>query len=341
MGMTCLCSVNDIDEGYRLGQLGLALQEKFQLRVWLPRVASFYWLGIHTFKHPLATIITPLQRAQRVGIETGDIEFALGCGVAHVWVRFEISPLPEVEAAYQVVREQIIFYGQKSVLGMTITSLQAIHNLMGRGSAGPTTLSGEIMDESSWHELKESHGKFFEFAHFYLMMLAYLFGEYVKAAEYSKLLRQVADFPFGAVEVALIVLFDALVALQNARRAKKHKMLRFARKQLRRIRYWAQHAPHLFLCRQYLLEAEIAAVLGDHASVYSKYVAAIAQATYSGSIFQIALGNELAGKYYLLERNDKETAMPFLREALHHYERWGAKAKVEHLARELRLPFSS
>jgi hypothetical protein len=342
MGMTCLCSVNDIEEGYRLGQLGLALQEKFQLRVWLPRVAGIYWLGIHTFKHPLATIITPLKRAQRVGIETGGIEFALACGVAHVWARFETSPLPEVEAAYKVLREQIIFYGLKNILSMTKPVLQAIHNLMDRGSVGPpTTLSGEIMDESSLHEMKESNGKLFEFAHFHLMMLAYLFGEYVEATEYSKLLRPASDLPFGAIDAALIVLFDALIALQNARRAQKRNRLRHARKQLRRIRYWAQHAPHLFLCRQYLLEAEIAAVSGDHASVYSKYVAAIAQATYSGFIFQIALGNELAGKYYLLERKDEETAMPFLREALHHYDRWGAKAKVEHLALELRLPLSS
>lgn len=305
------------------------------MRVWLPRVAAIYWLGIHTFKHPLATIITPLRRAQRVGIETGDIEFSLACGVSHVWAQFETRPLIEVEAAYQVLREQMIFYGQETVLDMTKPSLQAIHNLMGRGSVGPTTLSGEVMDEDLLFEMRDSNGKLYEYSHFHLMMLAYLFGDHVKAAEYSKLLRPASNFPFGAIDAALMVFFDGLVALQNARISKKRRRLCYARKQLRRIQYWTQHAPHTFFCRQFLLEAEVAAVSGDLASVYSKYVAAIALATSSGFIFQIALGNELAGKYYLHERKDKATAMPFLREALHHYERWGAKAKFEHLASEI------
>lgn len=99
--------------------------------------------------------------------------------------------------------------------------------------------------------------------------------------------------------------------------------------------HWAKHVPQTFLCRQFLLEAEIAAVRGDSTTAYSKYVAAIATSKDSGFIFPTALGNELAGKYYLRERKDEETARPFIQEALHHYERWGAKAKVDHLAHEL------
>lgn len=328
--------VNNIEEGYRLGQLGLALQEKFRVRVWFSRVALLYWLGIHTCKHPLNSIFAPHKDGQRVGIETGDIESSLACGLSHDWCRFETTPLPEVEAAYHVLREQMIFYGQETSLAMTKPFLQLVHNLMGRGHGGPTTLTGEIMDKKSLRDLQKANGKTMELANFYLMLLAYMFGDHDKVAAHSMKLRPASDYPFGAMEAALIVFFDGLVAVKNARISQRRKMLRLAQKQLRRIRHWAQHAPHTFLCRQFLLEAEVAAVKGHHVSVYSTYVAAIAQARDAGFIFQIALGNELAGKHYLFERNDTETALPFLREAVYHYERWGAKAKVEHLTLELK-----
>jgi histidine kinase len=328
---------NDIEEGYRLGRVGLALHDRYRVKVWLPRLSATYYLGIHGFKHPISTSLEPLQLAQRVGTETGDMGVALLCGVLHCFSQLETRPLPVTEAQYQRLREQMTFYGQKTPLEITKPSLQAIHNLMGRGNMDPTTLCGEIMDEGAMRELEESKGKLFVFAHFYLMLLGYLFGDYEQAAKSSKVLRVASDYPFGALDAALIVLFDGLVAVQNVRIFKKRRMLRSALKQLRRMRHWAMHAPTTFLCRQFLLEAEIAAVSGDRASVYSKYVGAIALSKDSGFIFLTALGNELAGKYYLRERKDKETAMPFLLEALHHYERWGAKAKVEHLTLELKL----
>lgn len=61
---------NNINEGFRLGQLGLAMYDIFRIKVWLPRLTVTYYYGIHAFKHALSTTFEPLQRAQRVGIET-------------------------------------------------------------------------------------------------------------------------------------------------------------------------------------------------------------------------------------------------------------------------------
>jgi hypothetical protein len=317
---------NDIDEGYRLGQVGLAIYHKFQVKVWLPRLTAAYYSGVHTFKHPLPTILEPLQCAWRVGIETGDMESAFLCGLFHCYSQLETIPLHQTEASNQM-----------TVFEVTKPILQFIHNLMGRGDAEPTSLSGEAMNEEDMHRLKESGNQLYAFAHFYVMVLGYMFGDCEQAVTSSKIVRLISGYPSGALNAALIVFFDGLVAIRNSRTLMKRSNLRLASKQLRRIRHWAKHAPHTFLCRQFLLEAQIAAVTGDHASVGSKYVNAIALAKDAGFIFQIALGNELAGKYYLLERKDEVSARPYLREALRHYELWGAKAKLDHLAGELKL----
>ena len=100
---------------------------------------------------------------------------------------------------------------------------------MGRGHGGPTTLTGEIMDKKSLLDLLKVKGKTMELANFYLTLLAYMFGNHDKAAEHSEKLRPASDYPFGATEAALLVFFDGLVAVQNARITKKRKkMLRLA-----------------------------------------------------------------------------------------------------------------
>jgi len=50
---------------------------------------------------------------------------------------------------------------------------------------------------------------------------------------------------------------------------------------------------------------------------------------------QTALANERLGKYFL-ERGDKESAGPFIDEALSLYDQWGATTKAEHLREEMK-----
>ena len=75
---------------------------------------------------------------------------------------------------------------------------------------------------------------------------------------------------------------------------------------------------------------------GDHLSVHSKFVAAISLAKDSGFLDIIALSNELAARYWMLQRSDEERAKPYLREALEYYEKWCAKAKSESLSQEFK-----
>ena len=50
---------------------------------------------------------------------------------------------------------------------------------------------------------------------------------------------------------------------------------------------------------------------------------------------QTALATERLGKYFL-ERGDKESAGPYIDEAISLYRQWGATAKVDHLIEEMK-----
>jgi len=267
---------------------------------------------------------------------TGDIEYSLGAALMYTWIQFGLRPLPETVREYERLRERITLYGQETVFKLTKPALQMMHNLLGRsGPAGPTFLQGEIMDDSDLHSMEKDNETFFVFANFHLMMLNYLFGDLARATASAKVIRTWSDYPPGGMEALLVVFFDGLVAARNAQVSGKWKYRRRATKLLRRFEEWAKYSPRNFLCRQFLLDAEIRVAVGDHLSVHSKYVAAIALAKAAGFLDIIALANELAARYYF-QRNENEAAKPFLREALEYYLyiRWGALAKAEHLSQE-------
>lgn len=66
--------VGDVHKGYAYGQLALALLDKFQAKVWIPRVYAAVYGCVHTWTRPLEETLEPLQHAYHVGLETGDIE---------------------------------------------------------------------------------------------------------------------------------------------------------------------------------------------------------------------------------------------------------------------------
>jgi hypothetical protein len=132
----------------------------------------------------------------------------------------------------------------------------------------------------------------------------------------------------------VVLFFDALINIAQARKSESNRQAPLAEKRLKRLQYWAKHAPINFLGKQFLVEAELAWLHGDTHTAYSKYICAIALSREGGFIMQTALANERLVKF-LVDQNDTETAGFHLREALSLYAKWGAPAKVQHLEEEL------
>jgi predicted ATPase len=73
-----LCSGGtNINEGYRYGRLSLEMYDEFKNEAWLCRVSAAFYGCICTWKEPVSKTIKPLDHAYRVGLGTGDIEFAV------------------------------------------------------------------------------------------------------------------------------------------------------------------------------------------------------------------------------------------------------------------------
>jgi hypothetical protein len=327
---------NDVDEGFRIGQAGFSMYDNFRVKIWLPRLSLVYYGAIHAFRKPLSTCFEPLLTALRVGIETGDVESAIVCGVFHCFCRLETQEMSLTDAGYEVLADKARFYRQANAFAITRPTRQFLHNLMGRGNANPAVLSGTFLSEHDFTRMRSTDGMIFVYTKYYMTLLAYLFGDIEAASKHSNTLRLALNRAVGAHDHALLPFLDGIVAIANFRMYRHWRSLRVAIAQMRRLRNRAISTPQLFLSRQFLLEAEIAAAIKGDKCVHSKYVAAIALARDSGSLFLAALGNELAGKYFL-RKNQRDLALHFLQEAVQYYKAWGAMAKVDHLSSEMHV----
>jgi histidine kinase len=72
------CSLeNDIEPGYRYGQLSLRLLEKFKCIEYVPRVYSAFYGFSAIWRNDFSSSLLHLQDAHQIALETSDLEFAI------------------------------------------------------------------------------------------------------------------------------------------------------------------------------------------------------------------------------------------------------------------------
>ena len=242
--------------------------------------------------------------------------------------------LPYLDKEIRLLTERVEFLGQETALMFLKPIWQMVQNFMGLAHGDVTVLTGDIMNQNALTvEATESCPGLVVWIRLYCMILAFSFGDYDRAEEYSTTAHEIYDHSYGAMDAAFVLFYESMTLIAQAQRGKRGR-IPAVRRRLKRLKYWAKHAPLNFLGKQYLLEAEVAVATNDHLSVLSKYTSSIVLSREQGFIMEEALANERAGKYFLDQDNEK-MALPFLREACRLYKNWGGLAKLHHIKQEL------
>jgi len=72
-----LCRFDQIDDGFRFGELAMKNNVVFKHQVWMVRTYAGFYGAIYCRKYNVRGALEPLQTAYRVGMRTGDIEYAV------------------------------------------------------------------------------------------------------------------------------------------------------------------------------------------------------------------------------------------------------------------------
>ena len=329
--------VQDIDLGYKFGQLALSLAERLNIKKANTKALTILSAHVMHWKVHFRKTIPILVDAYQNGVETGDFEFAgyAACNACcySFFVGEELTELEQKTATYSKAIRQI---RRENPYNWIAVLWQTILNLLGR-SENPSRLVGSVYDEEQAlsHAIAVKDGT--EINYFYLnkITLCYLFEEYHQAAQTAVLARRQS---LEEVTAPILHFYDSLVLLSllvEASSSEKETWLSHVSTNQEKMQKWADHAPMNYLHKFHLVEAEKARVLGQFLEAEEFYERAISGASENEFIQEEALAYELAAKFYL-GRGRSKIAQTYMKEAHYCYERWGAIAKVKDL--ETRYP---
>jgi len=332
-----LCGVvQDIELGYKFGQLALSLTERLNTKKGNAKALAIFSANIMHWKVHFRKIIPIQVDVYQNGVETGDFEFAgyAACNVCcySFLAGEELTQLEQKTATYSKAIRQI---RRENPSNWIAVLWQTILNLLGR-SENPTRLIGSVYDEEQALSRAIAVKDGTEIPYLYLnkIILCYLFGEYHQAAQTAVLARQ----PLEEITEPIFHFYDSLVLLSllvEASSSEEEAWLSCVSTNQENVQKWADYAPMNYLHKFHLVEAEKARVLGQFLEAEEFYEQAIAGAAENEFIQEEALAYELAAKHYLGRGRDK-IAQTYMKEAHYCYDRWGATAKVKDL--ETRYP---
>ncbi|MBD1851431.1 PAS domain S-box protein [Cyanobacteria bacterium FACHB-502] len=336
-----LCGVvQDIELGYKFGQLALTSAERLNNKRGKARTLRFSGTHILQWKVHLRNIIPMLADTYQSGVETGDFECAGYAAYNICYNSFsageELTQLEQKTATYSKATNQI---RRKSPSNWLAIVWQTILNLLDR-SENPSRLVGRVCNEEEAlsHATAVKDRTVIQILYLHKVMLCYLFEEHHQAVQTAILARQHFEEVSAIISLPIFCFYHSLALLSlllDASNSEKSAWLNCVNTNQEKMQKWAEHAPMNYLHKFYLVEAEKARVLRQFLEAEEFYEQAIQGARENEYIQEEALAYELAAKHYLARGREK-IAQIYMKEAHYCYERWGATAKVKDL--EKRYP---
>jgi PAS domain S-box-containing protein len=336
-----LCGVvQDIELGYKFGQLALSLAERLNTKKGKAKALQLFSDHVMQWKVHLRETIPLLVEAYQEGVETGDFETA-GYAAYDVcynsfFVGEELTQLEQKTATYSKAVDRIRRESPSTWIAIV---WQTILNLLDR-SENPCRLVGRVCDEEQAlpHALAVKDGTAIQMLYLHKVILFYLFEEYHQAVQTAILARKHFEEVTAIKLLPVFCFYHSLALLSlllDASNSERAAWLNCVNTNQEKMQKWAEHAPMNYLHEFYLVEAEKARVLEQFLEAEEFYERAIAGAAENEFIQEEALAYELAAKHYLARGREK-IAQIYIKEAHYRYDRWGAKAKVKDL--EKRYP---
>ncbi|MBC7531708.1 MAG: diguanylate cyclase [Oligoflexus sp.] len=330
-GMIMAAMVGDVKEGYRLGDLGIKLYDKFQAKDIEAATLVCFNMFIRPWKDHVRSTMTPLLNAHQAGLDAGDFEFAAHAAAGYCNRSFftgsELKGLSSEMMKFTLVIEQL---GQRNDEEQINLLHQMIINFT-EVKVSPSTLRGDTFDEDRmlvvYERNQDSAGLFV--THFYKLMLAYHFDSFVDAVKFARLAEPHFKAAMGTLSGAVFFYYYALAEMQlwdRASSSERSRIKKTVKMVLGKYEKWIKTAPMNFEHKYLLIRAQWLAIRGKAYEAQTDYDLAIAGARAEQYLQDEALANELTAKFHL-NHGRQTAAYAYMKRARYNYERWGAHAK--------------
>ncbi|MCP4133788.1 MAG: AAA family ATPase [bacterium] len=337
-GLIVSGTLGNIEKGYRFGELALKIQEKFNARELQCKVYFLFAAMITEWKNHIKETFYYMLEGYKSGLETGDLSFAHYCINNYLYnCFFSGEPLDDLKEKFDSYNEASKKLQQWVSRQIFNTWYQLVLHLRGAGEER-LVIKGEIIDEEDvvpqWVEANQvaslsiySVGK---------MLLLYLYEAYEEAITAARKWEYCLEGTLGQIFHPEFYFYYSISMIGHYPEAGKREQKKYSRqlkKNIKKMKKWAAHAPDNFEHKYFLIQAGITGVRGRVEDAIQMYNRAIQAAARNGFRQDHAIANEMAAKYYL-SINIEQVATYYMKEAYYGYLTWGAHIKVNDLYRQ-------
>ena len=283
---------------------------------------------------PIELALKTARSGFQSGLETGDLLMSGFAAFHSIYQGFMAG------MSLDLYQRQITDYvkwskrmGQTATLQWLSIFLQTAQNLE-TTTPEPHKLIGVHLNENEWLSNAVTAGDISGRLYLYLnkLILSYHFDIDDKLEAYCNKTEAFRANVAGQVYYAFSFFYYGLAKLRLSPALNQEDMVSVT-DSLRLMEIWSETAPSTFQHKFDLMTAEKARVTGDLDGALTHYEQAISGAHKYGFIHEEALANELYARFWAQRNNDRFAGL-LMREAHNLYQKWGAHAKADHLAKQ-------
>ena len=331
--------MGSIKKGYDFGLLALNLTQKLGIKNRAWPLFLFNGLLAH-WKNHLNTTIPSIREAYEISSDFGDAETAAHCAYCYTfWLFCTGTHLEETAKEQSRFQQKLEKLHQKKPLYRHQLFRQTVAGLLDL-SKDPSVVDGEFyrQDEmlQTYRDIGDDTTLFLH--HQMCMITAYLFDHFHRAEEHGKFCSELTSQVVLSISYPVFVFYYTLTLLhvnRDDRTLRSHHLLSTVKSNLRKMSRWSNMCKDNYEHKYFLMEAVYNQVQNNKEKAAEFYDKSISAARRSGYLQEEALGLKLASRFYF-EQERYHLAKPYLLESLNCYRKWGAKAIVAHLEKQLK-----
>ncbi|HSF74905.1 MAG TPA: ATP-binding protein, partial [Microcoleus sp.] len=332
-GMILCGTEGDIEAGYYAGLIALKLLEQFNASQQKAKVYVMFNAHIRIWKESTKNTLASFLEGMKVGVETGDLEWAIYNCKHYITNLFLVGEsLEYVEDKQTVYMEFLLKNKHEFAIGYAQIWQIIASSLRSQTAEQVRLVSGRLDEPAVMSRWQKENNRMSLFAAYVAkLMLLYLFKDYAAAVARGKLAAEYADGAIGLITVGVHNFYYSLALLAHYPDSDNQEAyLAIVNSNQQIMKKWAYHAPMNYQHKYELVEAEKARLFSDKLAAMDYYDLAIKGAAANGYTQEEALAYELAGEFY--QSLDKDIiARSYVTKAYYAYIGWGALAKVKYL----------
>ncbi|AKG24198.1 trifunctional serine/threonine-protein kinase/ATP-binding protein/sensor histidine kinase [Calothrix sp. 336/3] len=334
-GLIANAVLKDSATAYQFGNMAVQLCEQFDNADVRGMTNFLFAADVHSWSRPIREADTYYENAYKYGMEGGN-----WLTVGFMMIQSGSDRLTygkNLDELYAIAQTHADFLRRIKSLenldALIVGVIQPIRNLLG------LTKTSFTFDDDSFSEaeyLQKYSNTPYHLAWLYSVKIrhAYLFDHKAAYPDLIPQLSIIENTIASHAKVPSSIFYVALMHLALAEHAQEEKERQLHLEAVtileEKLNNWRQACPENILHKCLLIQAEKARLNHEKMTAIELYEQAINAAQTHNYGYEEALGNELAGRFYLNWGKEK-VAAGYMQEAYYCYARWGAKAKIDDL----------